>query len=322
MKLLINSVISTEGAIFFTLDIEDFYLNTLLKRFKYLHLRMKDIPEDVIKQYNLKEKAMPEGLIYVEVRKGMYGLPQAGLLAQELLEKRLDKHGYWQSQYTPGLWIHDWRPVQFTLVMDNFGIKYVGEENKNHLINALKENNEIAIGEGGTKYIGLTLQWDYKQRCVHLSMLGYKQQAFTRFNHAPPTRIQNQPYPHVPPKYGARLQYAKEADMTPLLPKEGKKFIQQVTGTFLYYARAVDLTMLAALSAIVADQAAPTETAMARCKQFLDYAASQEDAVITFHASDMVLAGHSDVSYLSEKEARLRAGGHWFMSEDTKYPAQ
>lgn len=55
---------------------------------------MKDIPSDVIEHYNLKEKATLEGLVYVEVRKGMYGLPQAGLLAQELLEKRLDKHGY------------------------------------------------------------------------------------------------------------------------------------------------------------------------------------------------------------------------------------
>ena len=70
-----------------------------------------------------------------------------------------------------------------------------------------------------------------------------------RFNHVPPKRVQNQPYPHVPPKYGAQLQYAKEADTTPLLLKEGQKFIQQVTSTFLYYARAVDLTMLAALLA-------------------------------------------------------------------------
>ena len=66
--------------------------------------------------------------------------------------------------------------------------------------------------------------------------------------------------------------------------------------------------MLAALSAIAADQAAPTETTMARCKQFLDYVASQEDAIITYHASGMVLAGHSNTSYLSEKEAWSRAG--------------
>lgn len=107
MKLLINSIISTKGAICFTLDIKDFYLNTLLKRFEFLHLRMKDIPADVIEHYNLKKKAMQEGIIYVKVRKGMYGLLQAEILAQELLEKRLDKHGYMQSQYTPGLWIHD-----------------------------------------------------------------------------------------------------------------------------------------------------------------------------------------------------------------------
>ena len=52
----------------------------------------------------------------------MYGLPQAGLLANELLEKRLNKYGYYQSKLVPGLWTHEWRPIQFTLVVDDFGV--------------------------------------------------------------------------------------------------------------------------------------------------------------------------------------------------------
>ena len=135
---------------------------------------MKDNPVDVIEHYNLKEKANPDGIVYVEVHKGIYGLPQTGLLAQELLEKRLADHGYQQSYFTPGLWIHDWHPIQFTLVVDNFGVKHVGKENKTHLINALKENYNISINDGGMKYIGLTIQWDYPRRRVHLSMPGYK----------------------------------------------------------------------------------------------------------------------------------------------------
>ena len=58
----------------------------------------------------------------------MYGLPQAGIIAQKLLEERLAKHGYRQSVTTPGLWKHDTRPICFSLVVDNFGVKYVGEE--------------------------------------------------------------------------------------------------------------------------------------------------------------------------------------------------
>ena len=53
----------------------------------------------------------------------MYGLPQEGLLANEILEKILNKRGYQQSKLVPSLWTHDWRPVQFTLVVDDFGVK-------------------------------------------------------------------------------------------------------------------------------------------------------------------------------------------------------
>ena len=78
--------------------------------------------------------------IYIMATKGMYGLPQAGLNANELLEKRLSKHGYRQSKLVPGLWKHDTRPIQFTLVVDNFGVKYAGEEHVHHLQPVLKQH--------------------------------------------------------------------------------------------------------------------------------------------------------------------------------------
>ena len=95
-------------------------------------MHASDFPKDVIKQYNLTKLANKNGMVFVKIRKGMYGLPQAGLLAQELLEQRLNNHGYHQSTQTPGLWTHKWRPVQFTLVVYDFGIKYVGEEKLQH----------------------------------------------------------------------------------------------------------------------------------------------------------------------------------------------
>ena len=94
----------------------------------------------------------------------------------------------------------------------------------------------------------------------------------------------------------------------------------QVTGTFLFYARAIDSTMLPALSAIASQQNAPTQNTLKRVKQFLDYAATQEEAIITYSASDMVLAIHSDASYLSENNARSRAGGHHFLSSHDENP--
>ena len=113
----------------------------------------------------------------------------------------------------------------------------------------------------------------------------------------------------------------KAEDTTRLLSKEEKKIIQQVIGTFLYYGRALDFTMLTTLSSIASTQAEPTEETMSNIHFFLDYAATHQDAIITYRASDMVLVVHSDASYLSEPKARSCAGGHFFMSSDTKDPA-
>ena len=93
-----------------------------------------------------------------------------------------------------------------------------------------------------------------------------------------------------------------------------------MTGTFLYYARAVDPTMLVALNAIAANQSAPTEDTLQRTLFFLDYAASHPDAILTYVASQMILNIHSDASYLTEAKARSRAGGHFFMSNNEKFP--
>ena len=88
--------------------------------------------------------------------------------------------------------------------------------------------------------------------------------------------------------------------MSPPLTPDNKRFIQEVTGTFLYYTRSVDPTMITALSTITTQQSSPTEKTMQKVKQFLDCASTHLNAIITYHASDMVLAGHSDASYLSK----------------------
>ena len=97
-------------------------------------------------------------------------------------------------------------------------------------------------------------------------MPGYVQDTLQRFKHYPPQRRQDQPYTHTPPENGAKVQYVKGADDSPLLANADKKFVQQVTGVFLFYARAVDSIMLTALSAIVSEQATPTENKMKKCK--------------------------------------------------------
>ena len=70
----------------------------------------------------------------------MYGLPQSGLLAQQLLEKRLNAEGYNQDTLVPGLWTHTCRPITITLCVDDFGVKYVGEQRVDHLMTVLRNH--------------------------------------------------------------------------------------------------------------------------------------------------------------------------------------
>ena len=205
-------------------------------------------------------------------------------------------------------------------MVDDFGIKYVGKEDADNLIQTLKGHYEISMDWNGRRYIGLTPQWDYRNRLVHLSMPGYCEKAGQRFQHPKPNKPQHQPYPSAPHTYGNKQQFCDSVDTSPVLGKQQKTFVQEVIGVFLYYAWAVDCTMLTALGSLATQQASPTETALAQIHQFLDYALSHPNAGITYRASDMILAAHSDASYLSETHLRSYSGGHFFLSKNDHYP--
>jgi Reverse transcriptase (RNA-dependent DNA polymerase) len=121
--------------------------------------------------------------VYVEVRKGMYGLKQASKLANNQLTAFLEPHGYRPVANTPGLWKHDTRPVMFTLVVDDFGVQYVDKDDFDHLTSALQQKYTISIDMTGEKYCGLTLQWDYNKRTCDVSIPGYIEHALQHFEH-------------------------------------------------------------------------------------------------------------------------------------------
>jgi hypothetical protein len=91
-----------------------------------------------------------DGNVFCEVQRKMYGLPQVGIIAQDLLIKHLYKAGYRQSKITPGYWCHDWHPISFTLVVNNFGVKYINKEDVNHLTSVLKQDYKIDVDWEGT----------------------------------------------------------------------------------------------------------------------------------------------------------------------------
>jgi hypothetical protein len=138
-----------------------------------MHLKITDIPDKIIEEYKLREIATEDEYVYCEIRRGMYGLLQAGIIAQVQLEERLGKYGYHQSKIIPGHWTHTTRNMCFTLVVDGFVIKYTKLEDAYHLINALKKDYTITIDWDATKYIGLTVDWDNEKRKVLIHMTGY-----------------------------------------------------------------------------------------------------------------------------------------------------
>jgi hypothetical protein len=191
IEIFLNSVISTTGARFANADISNFYLMTPLRRKEYAKIRLSDIPEEVIKEYNLREKATPDRWVYIEVGRGMYGLPQAGSLGHDLLQKRLNKEGYFQSQIMPGFWKHKTRPIQFVLVVDDFGIKYLKQANLDHLIASLEKYYDVMVDLEGKEYVKIELDWDYDNKRVHLSMAPYLQKALRQFDNVVPTQRQD-----------------------------------------------------------------------------------------------------------------------------------
>ena len=107
-KLHLNSIISIESAYFVTANISNFYLKTPQKQPKYVFIILCNVPNEIIKEYKLSEKVGEDRYIYIEFRKWMYGLPQAGILTQKLLSERLGQHGYILSRIMLGLWSHVW----------------------------------------------------------------------------------------------------------------------------------------------------------------------------------------------------------------------
>jgi len=129
-------------------------------------MKRTDIPMKIIEEYKLNGLVELDGSIFIEVLWSMYGLPQSGLLSNELLEK--DSTTMVISKANLSLaWKHEWQPVQFTLVVGNFGVKYVGKEHSEHLQAVIAKYYKMSTNWTGRRYIGITLNSDTRtKRCI------------------------------------------------------------------------------------------------------------------------------------------------------------
>ena len=141
-------------------DIANFYLNNPMNRYEYMNLPLDIIPEEIIQQYNLRNLSH-KGFVYMEIQKGMYGLPQTGKIANYKLKIHLANFWYEPAPITPDLWRYQTCPLQFSLVVDDFGIKYERQEDITHLLDALQTIYKIYEDWDRKLYYGLNLKWEY-----------------------------------------------------------------------------------------------------------------------------------------------------------------
>ena len=116
----------------------------------------------------------------------MYGIPQEGRISHDALVKHLDTYGYHPSIRTPGLLRQNSRPINFSLVVDNFGVKYSGKDHALHLKSELETKYKVTTDLERKLYIGIALKWDHEKVTVQLSMPGYVHAALHAFQHKKP----------------------------------------------------------------------------------------------------------------------------------------
>ncbi len=319
-KLHCNDIISTPGARCMNIDIENYYLNTPLPSPEYMRVHISLIPDEIIQHYNLRDIMDTDGSVFLELLNGMYGLPQAGILAYQLLVQRLAPYGYAPVRHTPGYWTHPTKQTRFVLVVDDFSIKYTNRADVEEFLSTLRQWYTIKEDWDAKLYCGIHTEWDYTNRKVTLSMPGYIDTFLKEINHPLPRKEQHAPHPYIPVQYGVTTQYAEGPDNSEPLPKSDAIQPAKIIGKLLYYARAVDSTLNVALSALAAEQNKPTMRTKKKLLQLLDYCATHPNAKLPFHASDMILYVHSDAGYNNEPGARSRAGGHFYLGNHTTRP--
>jgi len=208
----------------------------------------------------------------------------------------------------------------FVLIVDDFGIEYCDRRHAEHLLTALQETYKVTTDWTGTKFAGIDIAWDYKLRTCRLTMNAYIADVLLKYGHTKPDKPQHAPHKHREIVYGAKTQLIPDADTSEPLDVAGIKRIQGIVGSLLYYARAVDNKLLVALSALSSQQAKATANTALAANQLLDYVATYPADGITYRASSMILAAHSDASFLTEPGSRSRAGAYIFLSEDDPIP--
>jgi hypothetical protein len=199
---------------------------------------------------------------------------QAGILANNLLQSCLLAEGYYKAESTLGLWHHKWRPIQFRLIIDDFGVDSWGW--------SMLSLNTSTMSVICNKFAGIDIKWDYGTCRCHISMPSYIKNLLIKFKHPCPTKPRLLPHKCLPITYGAKAQLTPTANTSEHLVVHCKCLIQEIVQLLLYYARVANNKLMVALSAIAACQSCATTMATKQgVHLLLDYVATYlSDSII------------------------------------------
>jgi len=315
IKILFNSIVSTPHASLITIDIIDFYLMTELDRPEYIKVHISRIPARIVKKHALTTFTNAQDFVYFQATKSIWGLPQAGRISQQGLMKQLQKHGYVECAHTPGCYTHPSRSTKFAVVVDDFAIKIMCEDDLQHLTAALSEKYDIKVNRKGDKYLGYTISHDKINKTMTLDMPSYVAHGLKRFDPKNSIKGCESPMIYQKPVYGQKGDRLAFVDDTAPLDASGIKFVQSVNGLFQYYGIALDHTFQPACQHIAQSSAHPTQRTLEQVNRLLGYAKRYPCNQIIIKASDMILHFHADASHNSQPGAKGLAGGYHFLGD-------
>ena len=322
IKLLLHSVVSDRlnhgtNTRFATIDLSDFYLESKLPRADYVRIAVKHIPDDILTEYDL-HKYIDNGHILFQVDGAMYGHPAAGRLANSDLVSLLHENGYIQDPDVPSLFENPLTGLVFTLVVDDLGVKYNDIRHLEDLKRVLNMKWKTKVDLSGQKYVGMRIEWHYDEPIpfFYLDMPTTVPAAIARFYPNGPPKGTHTPGIYVAPNFKSP-DLGATVDTSPPASTAERKFIMEVTGVFLFYARMIDHMMLPTTTFISKKQAAPTKNTLAATHQLLRYAIAHPNHKVKFTACDMTLIIQSDGSHLSQEQAGSIAGGAHYCGNKT-----
>jgi hypothetical protein len=312
LKCFLNSVVS-ERAIFFTADIKDFYLGTDLppEESVFVWVPVKHFTEEQLDRHQLRPFIRGDQILF-QCLKTIFGLKNAGRLSKEKLDRILAARDYYEDDLVPCIYRHTTNGVKFVLVVDDFAVSARDEAGKAHFLATLRDAGYVLdVDHAGSKFVGLTINYQRAEGVLEVSMPGYVDKLMARFAHRN-IRPADSPVLYEPPQYGAKAQLVKPPDSSDPLTAAEYRELQEIIGGALWYARMVDLPTLPAVSMLATDLSANRASLNARADRLLGHLRKYPNNKIRYQASDMVYHAYSDVSYLSVSKSRSRAGGIGF----------